>query len=140
MLKNIMSKKVMNIIFEKLQKRLKLKILKHNKFLLKKLNLNLKDYQDYEVLNELKKNFKLNIKDTDIIKFQNESEKKFGNKIFEYLKKVEFKKLEVLDLSNNRITSINSLDKLNYEKLKELLLKLNSIKDINVLEKVSLNY
>ena len=52
------------------------------------------------------------------------------------LEKSKFEKLEIINLGNNNLTDINKLEKLNFRELEELYLNHNSIKDINVLEKV----
>ena len=53
-----------------------------------------------------------------------------------WLIKINFNKLEILDLSDNNITDIKILEKVNFKELKELYLNYNNISDIKVLEKV----
>ena len=66
MLNIIRSKKILNIIFQKLKKRIKLNIVKYNKKMLDKLNINSKDFQEFKLLDDLNKKFNLEIKDIDI--------------------------------------------------------------------------
>ena len=70
--------------------------------------------------------FNLNIKDIEI-KELNLKDKYLGNEILEYLKKIEFKELKELDLSDNTISDIKVLDKVKFEKLEELDLSGNKI-------------
>ena len=53
-----------------------------------------------------------------------------------FLEKVKFDKIEILDLSKNKISDIEILEKVNFKNLKKLFLKDNNIIDIKVLEKV----
>ena len=66
MLNEIKSKYIMNKIFNNMKKILKLKLLKLNKKLKKKLNINLKDYSQYKKLKELNKKLNINIEDINI--------------------------------------------------------------------------
>ena len=60
MLNKIRSKLILNIIFEKLKTRVKLKILKYNKQLLSRLNISQKDFEDFNILKEFNEKFKFN--------------------------------------------------------------------------------
>ena len=53
MLDNIKSKLLLKIIFVNIRKKKMLKLLKLNKSLLSKLNITIKDFQEYKQLNEL---------------------------------------------------------------------------------------
>ena len=66
MLDKIRSKFILNIIFEKLKTRVKLKILKYNKKLLSRLNISQIDFEDFKLLKEFSEKFKFKIKDIDI--------------------------------------------------------------------------
>ena len=50
---------------------------------------------------------------------------------------IKFDQLEVLDLSDNKITDINALKKVNLKMLKKLVLTNNDIKDIKALDRKS---
>ena len=55
------------------------------------------------------------------------------------MEKANFKQLNKLYLSKNKISDISVLEKVNFKKLKELDLSDNKISDISVLEKVYFN-
>ena len=57
MLDNIKSKLLLNKIFVNIRKKKMLKLLKLNKSLLSKLNITIKDFQEYKQLNELNKKY-----------------------------------------------------------------------------------
>ena len=97
MLNKIRSLLILKTIFKNLRQRLKLKILKCNKNLLFKLNIKLKDFQDYELLNGLNKKFNLNIRDTDI-KILELNNKENINEILEYIVKINFRGIIELSL------------------------------------------
>ena len=159
MLNNIKSKYILNIILGKLRKRIEMKLVKYNKILIKKLNIKKEDFENFKLLKEMNQRFNLDIKDIEI-KELNLMNSDLGNEILEYLKKVNFKelnelnlyennisdikvlvkvkfeKLEILNLGHNKISDINILEKVNFKELKELNLYYNNISDIKVLEKV----
>ena len=66
MFTKIKSKLILSYIFDNLRKRVKLKIVKHNKLLTEKLNIKVKDYLQYYNLKEFNKIYKLNIEDIDV--------------------------------------------------------------------------
>ena len=68
MLTNIKSKLILQKVVEKLKRKIKLKIFKHNKKLSDRLNIRLKDFKRFEQIKELNKNFDLNLNDNDDIK------------------------------------------------------------------------
>ena len=159
MLNNIKSKIILNIVFDKLKRQIKLKILKYNKFLQNRLYININDFHDFHLVKELNEKFNLNI-ENDYVERINLYYRKFGDEILDYFNKIEFKQLKelnlslnnlsdinklekaklenliILDLGDNEINDINILGKVNFRKLKELYLYNNFISDINVLEKV----
>ena len=49
---------------------------------------------------------------------------------------MKFEKLEILSLSDNKISDINILENVNFKELKELYFVINNILDIKVFEKV----
>ena len=67
MLNNVKSKKILSLILEPLKKRKKLNSLKHNKFLLKRLNINHKDFEGLQLLKKWNKKFNLKMKDIEDI-------------------------------------------------------------------------
>ena len=119
MLEGIRSKYILSLIFQNLKQKTKLKILKNNKKLKKKLNIKLKDFEQYQKLKELNHKLNLNIEDTNIKKI-NLSRMCIGNKEFQYLGQVEFGNLEALNLNQNNLTNINALEKIKPEKLEVL--------------------
>ena len=163
MLKNIKSKFILNLIFGYLKNKIKLKIVKHNKNLLFKLNIGFEDFQKYQLIKELNWKYNTNIKDINApkLEFKYKLKKYRENKkeVLEYIEKigfrdlkelyifygnisditklenVRFNKLEILNLKNNKIENIDVFEKVNFPELKELNLKNNEIKDINALEK-----
>ena len=159
MLNNIKSKIILNIVFDKLKRQIKLKILKYNIFLQNRLNININDFHDFHLVKELNEKFNLNI-ENDYVERINLYYRKFGDEILDYFNKIEFKQLKelnlslnnlsdinklekaklenllILDLGDNEINDINILGKVNFRKLKKLYLYNNFISDINVLEKV----
>ena len=127
---------ILEYIFGYLRNKKKLKIIQYNKKLLKTLNITLKDFEVYTFLKELNKKFNLNIEDIDINKLDlNMYEIKSNSKIFDYIKKIKFTKLKELDLSHNKLLSINILEELKFEQLEKLDLGYNKISSINILEK-----
>ena len=136
MIIRIKKKLILEYIFGYLRNKKKLKIIQYNKKLLKTLNITLKDFEVYTFLKELNKKFNLNIEDIDINKLDlNMYEIKSNSKIFDYIKKIKFTKLKELDLSHNKLLSINILEELKFEQLEKLDLGYNKISSINILEK-----
>ena len=161
MLNNIERKIVLKKIFSFLQKKMPFKILKYNKKLIDKLNLE-KEFNDFKIIKELNINYRRCLfcpGDSDAFVFDFRKSQT-GNKIFNYLSKIQFnelinlniseneitdieelkncnfRNLEILDLGGNKISDINILSKVKYYKLKHLNLKYNAISNINILEKV----
>ena len=127
MLEKIRSKFILKLIFGQLLKRIKLNILKYNKNLLSKLNLGKKDFEDFIYLKRIRKKFGIKIKEIEIEKIDL-SDKNSGFHVFEELKKIEFRNLKELNLSNNELLDIKDLRKLKFEKLE--ILNLSSKKNI----------
>ena len=126
----------MKTIFKNLHNKIKLKIIKYNKYMIKRLDIKADDFKIYETLKEFNEKLKLNIIDIDIkeldLKYKN-----IGKEELELLKKVNLKELKVLNLSKNQIADIKVLEKVNFKKLKKLDLSGNKIADITVLENVN---
>ena len=136
MAENIKSIFILKKIFNIITNKKKLKIIRYNKKIQTKLNIKIVDYKKYETLKEFNKKFGLNINDINIKELDLRN-RKIGNEGLKFLKKFqfEFKELEVLNLSYNKITDIQILENIQFKKLKELNLSNNDISDINVLEK-----
>ncbi len=126
MLKKIRSNLIMKTIFKNIHNKIKLKIIKYNKYMIKRLDIKTEDYKIYELLKEFNEKLELNIKDIDI-KELNLQNKNIGNKELELLKNLNFKELEILNLSFNQISDIKVLEKVNFKELKELDLRYNNI-------------
>ena len=102
-----------------------------------KLNIHLKNYQDFQLIKELNQKFNLKIKDIDI-ELLDIQDKNLENEIFKYFNKIEFYELREINLNENKISNLNDLEKAKLKKLETLSLRKNEISDINVLEKVNL--
>ena len=93
MLTKINSEYILNIVFDNLKKKMKLKILKYNKNMLKLMNLGKKDFNDFLIWKEI--NEELNTKIEDIeIKSLILRNKNLGNSKLICLNKLESKDLK----------------------------------------------
>ena len=130
----IKSKVVKNLILNKLQKRIKLKLLKYNKKLMELLNITKKDFNEFVELKELSKELKIDIKDFEIAQLDL-SNKNIDDKKLEYfLEKFQlFQLLKELNLGNNNITSLDKFEKKSLDKLEILNLNNNKLSEINTL-------
>ena len=63
MLDNVKNKNILKKIFEKINNKRKLKIIKYNKKITVKLNINKKDFEAYKTLREFNYIFNINIED-----------------------------------------------------------------------------
>ena len=117
MLKKIRSTKILKNIFENIKKRMRLKILKYNKNMLIRLNINKNDFDDFIMIKKLNEEFNLDIHDIEI-KILDLACKNINNKIFWYLNEIKFKKLEHLNLKGNEISKIDLLEKVNFKNFK----------------------
>ena len=88
------------------------------------------------LLKEFNQKFKMNIKDINTEKLDLYW-KNIGNEGLNYLSKINFKELKVLNLHLNRISDIKSLTDVKLDKLEELDLSFNEIANIKVLENVN---
>ena len=133
MLNRVNSKYILDKIFENMRNKRKLNIVKYNKRIRDRLDIDKKNYEEYMILNEFNMKYDLNIEDFDI-KELNLRRKYIRNEGLKYLSKLDFKELINLDLSENEILIYTDVLKgVNYQKLKELYLNI-----INFLEKESL--
>ena len=135
MLDNLKSKYILKEIFEKIQNKRKLNIIKYNKRIKAKLNINKEDFEIYITLKEFNNKYKTNIEDIDIREL-NLSGKYIENEGLKDLSKIKFKELNKLNLSYDKISDISVLEKVNFKELKELDLSDNEINDISILKKV----
>jgi len=136
MLENVKSKYIVEQICENLKNKRKLNIIKYNKNLLARLNINKEDFEIYIALKKLNKKYNTNIEDIDI-KELNLGDKCIDNKGLKDLDKIKFKELNKLYLDANKISDINLLEKLYFKKLKILNLSNNEISDIQLLGKIN---
>ena len=67
MLDNVKSKYILEEIFKKIKNKRKLKIIKYNKRLLAKLNINREDFEICSKLKDINAKYNTKIKDIDII-------------------------------------------------------------------------
>ena len=121
MLNNIERKVVLKKIFSFLQKKMLFKILKYNKKLIDKLNLE-KEFNDFKIIKELNINYRKYLfypDDSDA--FVSDFRKsQTGNKIFNYLSKIQLNELINLNISENEITDIEELKNCNFRNLEIL--------------------
>ena len=136
MLDNLKSKYILQEIFEKIKNKRKLNIIKYNKRVMIKLDINKEDFETYITLKEFNVKYNTNIQDIDI-KTLNLSGRCIRNEGLKDLIKIKFKGLNELNLSENEISDINILEKVKFGKLEELHLDENEISDINILEQVN---
>lgn len=130
MLNQIKSLFIFKNIFEHIRKKKKLKLIKHNKQLLNKLNITKEDFKDYLVLKGLSQYYKINIQDVDVENLDLSHCYHF-DKIFNLIIKIKFKNLKEINLSNDDISDINNLTKAKFENLETLNLSNNEITDNN---------
>ena len=138
MLENVKSKYIIKEIFEMIKNKRKLNIIKYNKTIQSKLNINKEDFEMCTYLKEFNQKYKTSIGDIDIRELYL-SEKNINNEGLKDLIKIKFKDLKKLYLIKNKISNINTLNEVNFEELKILDLNGNYISDINALEKVKFN-
>ena len=136
MLDKVKNKYIFEKIFRLMKNKRKLNIIKYNKRIMGRLNINKEHLENYIKLEEFNKKYNTKINDIDI-KELNLKNKNIGDEGLKFLIKIEFNGLKNLDLSNNQISDINILDRVNFKELKNLDLSNNQISDINVLEKVN---
>ena len=97
MLDNVKSKYIIKEILVKIKNKRKLKIIKYNKRIKDKLNINKEDYEIYITLKEFNIKYYTNIDDIDI-KELNLNNRRIGNEGLKDLVKIKFKELNKLDL------------------------------------------
>ena len=83
----------MKAIFKNIHNKLKLKIIKYNKYMLLRLDIKEENYKIYKALKELNKKLKINIIDIDI-KQLDLNNKNIGNERLKLLKNIEFNELK----------------------------------------------
>ena len=109
MLDNIRSIKILNIILQIITKRKELNIFKKNKKMMNKLNIKKEDFEQFLILKEINLKFNLDIKDIDI-KELNLGNKNLENDVIDYLTKIKFNRLKVLNFEKNNISDIKRLE------------------------------
>ena len=121
-------------IQEKNQVEKRLKIIKINKGIQKRLK---EDYKLYVFLKVFISKNNLTNEDIDIKEL--DLEKNYmGNEGFKFLNSIEFTQLNKLNLYWNYISDLSTLAKGRYKELTELNLSKNGISDISIFEKVNL--
>ena len=138
MLDNVKSKYILKEIFDIIKNKRKLKIIKYNKKIKIKLDINKGDFEKYIALKEFNKKYDINIEDIDL-KVLMLNWRNIRNMDLKDLVIINFKKLEILDLSGNKISNINILEKVNFKELKKLNLSYTEVSDIEILVKVNFN-
>ena len=123
-------------IFKNMRNKRKLQIIKYNKRLYNKLDIEKKDFKVYEILQEFNKKYNTNIEDIDLREI-NLNYCSINNGGLKYFKRIVFKELNKLILSDNKISSINIFEKVDLKKLKKLNLSKNKISDINSLKNIN---
>ena len=126
MLENVKSKNIIKEIFRNMRNKRKLNIIKYNKRMLSRLNINKDQFENYIILKEFNQKYNINIEDIDI-KQLNLKNKNIGNKGLKILFKIEFQELGKLALNRDKISDINILEKVNFKELKELDLSSNNL-------------
>ena len=99
------SKFIIEKIFEKINNKRKLNIIKYNKRILARLNINKKNFEIYEILKEFNDKYETNIEDIEI-KELNLNKEYIGNEGLKDLIEIKFKQLIKLDFSYNEISDI----------------------------------
>ena len=130
MLDNIKNKYLLGFIFENIRKRLKLKLLKYNKNLMNKLNINIDNFKQFKLLKEINQELNLNIEDIELLSLDL-NYKNLNDDKLKTLDKIEFINLKKLYLNNNKITRFKTFDKYSLEILD---LGNNKISDISILK------
>ena len=123
MFNNIKSNLILKKVFIHLKKKTKYSLLKHNKYLLNKLNIQSKDFEEYKSLKIFNEKYKLGIINTDIEDLNlAHLSTDFDNEGLKYLSELEFTKLKILNLSENKITDLEPLLNMKLENLQILIL------------------
>ena len=118
MLKNIKSFYILKQIFGNIKYKKKLKLIKYDKELSKKMDITLQTYKE-EFFKEF--NSKFDTKLTDINnQLLNLKNKKIENTKLDFLSRVKFESLKALFLNNNEINEIKSLERVSYKNIKYL--------------------
>ena len=138
MLRKIRSVYTLNKIFGILLKRKKLDLIRYNKKLQSRTSTEKKDYEDYISLKDFRRELDTNIYDVDI-PILDLRKKISKNESLEWLIKINFKDLEELNLSENKISDLSILEKSNFRYLKYLNLNYDDIADINIFKKINFN-
>ena len=135
MLKNIKSIYTIEMIFQYMKNKRKMKMIKYNKKIQNNLKITKDDFQVYERLKAFNEEYSTNIEDIDdkeiII-----NKKNLDNEGLKLLSEIKFTNLKILSLQQNKITDIKSLENFEFKNLEKLDLGYNKIKDIKPLDKI----
>ena len=129
---------ILNGLFNLLETKLKLKIVKYNKKLQDKLNLKKDDFIYFKLIKDFNIKYNSHIKDVDIIEL-NLDNLDIKNSGLSCLSKIKFYKLKELILSNNNIGKIDKIipSYFNFENLVKLSFEQNHLRDLTILTKVN---
>ena len=100
------------------------------------MNIKKKYFEDFKILKELNKEFNLNIRDTDteVLTLNN-----VNYDVFYYLKKIDFINLKTIYSSNNYISDIDILNNIKLAKIELLDLSKNKIKYVESFKNLNCN-
>ena len=101
MLDNVKSKYIVKEIFENIKNKRKLNIVKYNKRIKIKLDIDKEDFEIYITLKEFNNKYYINIKDIDIKELLLSNRFK-GKEDLKNLVKINFNKLEILNLNGKK--------------------------------------
>ena len=136
MLDNINIISLLEEIFKRVRNKRKLNLIKYNKRMLMRLNINKQEFEIYTKLKEFNNKYSTNIEDIDV-KELNLNKRRIKNEGLKDLIEIKFKEINKLDLGDNKISEINVFEKATFSQLKELNLSGNELSDLNILEKVN---
>lgn len=136
MLDNIKSKLLLNKLFQLLESKIKLKIVRYNKKLQDKLNLTKDDFIYFKLIKDFNDKYNSHIKDVDILEL-NLDNLDIKNSGLSHLSKIKFNKLKELVLSNNNIGKIDKIipSYFNFDNLVKLSFEQNHLRDLTILTK-----
>ena len=117
MLDKVKSKNILKVIFEMIKNKRKVNIIKYNKRIMIKLNINKEDFEIYITLKKFNNKYNTNIEDIDI-KVLNLRKSYIRDEGLKDLVKIKFKELKELNLNDNKISDIKILEKVYFKELK----------------------
>ena len=123
----IKNKYILNRVFSYLKYGLKLKILKHNKHLMNKLNISIKDFENFQLIKELNQKYNIDIQDIDVEELNLNLKGKI-NEAINIITQLKLEELKVLDLTQNELGNIDFLPQFMCKNLEILNLQQNRLK------------